>query len=174
MTQIDNLNKIIKLDIPDESLKLSLRLANEGDLSNLRNWKNEQREFFYYKNEISAEQQLEWFRTHQARVDDYMFIVVAEEISIGCMGIRLLDDVWDVYNVICGSADYAGKGLMSKSFQAILDYAASCKPSPITLQVLKHNPAVSWYQKNGFTIASEHSDHFCMSYQSNKLPKDTQ
>lgn len=170
---MDNLQKNITIPIHDEELQISLRTANEDDLHNLRNWKNEKREFFFFKGEISPEQQHEWFRAYQARGDDYMFVVLVEEATIGCMGIRLLDEVWDIYNVIRGTADHGGKGLMSKAFHAMLRFAASCRLKPITVQVLKHNPAVGWYKKNGFVIASEQPDHFCLSYQPENIRKDT-
>ncbi len=160
-----NITIIVSVDDP----KMMLRTANEDDLTNLRQWKNDHREFFFFKGEISPEQQLEWFRAYQKRPEDYMFIVYVEESAIGCMGIRLIDDVWDVYNVILGSADYGGRGIMSKAFKKMLSFAVSRYPGQITLQVLKHNPAVDWYQKNGFLITSEQPDHFCMLYQSEKL-----
>jgi len=168
-----DLNKNITIPVSVKELKISLRTANEGDLPDLRQWKNEQREFFFFKDEISPEQQLEWYRAYRKRPEDYMFIVILEEIAMGCMGIRLIDDVWDVYNVILGLANHGGKGLMSGAFQAMLRFAASRRPNPITLRVLKHNPAVCWYQKNGFLITAEQPDHFCMSYQSAKITQDT-
>lgn len=170
---MDNLHRGVTIPIDDEASKLSLRSTNENDLDNLRQWKNGQREFFFFKGEISPEQQHEWFRAYQKRPEDYMFIVLVEETAIGCTGIRLLDDSWDVYNVILGSAEHGEKGLMSKALQAMLRFAASRRPNPITVQVLKHNPAVGWYKKNGFVITSEQPDHFCMSYQPENIRKDT-
>jgi len=171
---MDNLNKKnVRIPIHDERLQLSLRTANEVDLPNLRQWKNEQREFFFFKGEISPEQQRAWFRTYQERGDDYMFIVRVDETAIGCMGIRLLDDVWDVYNVIRGSADHGGKGLMSRAFQTMLHFATSHCPNTIAVQVLKNNPAMGWYKKNGFVIMSEQPDHFCLSYQPENITKET-
>jgi RimJ/RimL family protein N-acetyltransferase len=171
---MDNLNKKnITIPIHDERLQLSLRTANEVDLPNLRQWKNEQREFFFFKGEISPEQQREWFRAYQARGDDYMFIVRVDETAIGCMGIRLLADSWDVYNVILGLAEHGGKGLMSKAFQTMLRFATSRCPKPITVRVLKRNPAVGWYKNNGFVITPEKPDHFYLSYKPENITKET-
>ena len=165
---MDKFRKNITIPIHCAGLKLSLRMANDGDLPNLRQWKNEQREFFFFKSEILPEQQREWFRAYQQRPDDFMFMVLVANTPIGCMGIRLIDDLWDIYNVILGSSGYGGKGLMGKAFQAMLNFAVSRRANPITLKVLKHNPAVGWYRKNGFLVTSEQSDHFCMVYQPDK------
>lgn len=148
---------------------LKLRPANENDLENLRNWKNEQRKFFFHKDIITLEQQYAWFAEFQARNHDYIFVVDINSIAIGCIGIRLLDGMWDVYNVILGLSDYGKKGYMSQALQTTLAYAKSVKNYPIKLQVLKANPAVSWYKKNGFLITTDNADHYSMVYQNNTL-----
>jgi ribosomal protein S18 acetylase RimI-like enzyme len=158
-------NKIsLLINVPDESNQAVLRAANRLDLLNLRNWKNAQRAFFFHTEEITEGQQQAWFDTYQSRPQDYMLIVDVNGRAIGCMGIRLLEAEWDVYNVIVGDAIYAKKGYMGKAFQAMLAFAASQTLRPITLKVLKHNPAVSWYQKQGFEITAEQLDHFQMSF----------
>lgn len=148
---------------------LVLRTVQAGDLENLRHWKNEQREFFFHKEIITIEQQRAWFVKFQAHNYDYMFIIDLNSESIGCMGSRLLNDVWDIYNVILGLPGYAKNGFMGKAFQMMLTYAQSVRQCPITLQVLKANPAVAWYKKNGFVIVAEQADHYSMAYQSNSI-----
>lgn len=157
---VENLN----IKAPGTDANLALRAAEERDLPALREWKNSQSEFFFFKGQISAEQQAAWFAGYQERPEDFMFMVDADTETIGCMGIRQLDDGWDIYNVILGSAAHSGKGLMSQAFQAMLAFATQRAARPITLKVLKHNPAVGWYQKNGFIINSEADDHFFMSF----------
>jgi RimJ/RimL family protein N-acetyltransferase len=139
------MNNKMTIMIVSEHDSLILRKANENDLENLRQWKNEQREFFFHKDIITLEQQREWFTKFQARDHDYMFVVELNGKSIGCMGIRLLDDAWDIYNVILGLPDYGKKGYIGKAFQAMLTHAQEFSNCPITLQVLKVNPAVAWY-----------------------------
>ena len=148
-----------------QTLSLTIRSANENDLENLRQWKNEQREFFFYKDIITPEQQRAWFVKFQARNHDYMFIVDLNGKAIGCMGIRMFDEVWDIYNVILGLPDYGKKGYMGQALQAMLTYAQSVSQSPITLQVLKANPAVEWYKKNGFVAIAEQADHYSLIHQ---------
>ena len=136
------MNKNIKIAIPTEVDSLSLRAINEHDLEYLRQWKNEQREFFFHKDIITPEQQRAWFAKFQVRNHDYMFIVDLNCKAIGCMG---------------------------KAFQTMLTFAQSVKKCPITLQVLKSNPAVVWYTKNGFVAIAEHADHYSLIYQSNTI-----
>ncbi len=158
-------NKIsLIINVPDELNQTVLRAANGLDLLNLRNWKNAQREFFFHTAEITQEQQQAWFDAYLSRPNDYMLIVDVNEREIGCMGIRLLAGEWDVYNVILGDDMHAKKGYMSKAFQAMIAFASAQIFLPITLKVLKHNPAASWYQKQGFEIMSEEADHFQMIF----------
>jgi hypothetical protein len=157
--------KSLALPVTDEPRRVWLRSANAGDLANLRHWKNQRREFFFHKEEISAEQQEKWFRAYQARPHDFMFMVMVGGDPAGCMGIRLVDNhTWDVYNVILGVHELRVGGPMRSAFQAMLRFATSHHPAPITLKVLKGNPAIDWYRKNGFVISAEHPDHFAMSY----------
>ena len=144
--------------------EINLCLINVSDLSNLRQWKNDNREAFFYKDEISPEQQYEWFCAYQERHDDYMFIVLVNDIGIGCIGARLIDNEWDIYNVILHHK-YRRKGLMSKALKELIYVVHLYKLIPITVKVLKNNSTVNWYKKNEFVITSKQSDHYCMSYE---------
>jgi len=166
---MDMVKNNIKITLTGEIESLTLRAANENDLENLLQWKNEQREFFFHKDIITPEQQRAWFAKFQARNHDYMFIVDLNGKAIGCMGIRLLDEAWDIYNVILGLTDYGKKGYMGKAFQTMLTYAQSVRKCPITLQVLKSNPAAAWYKKYGFVATAEKADHYSLVYQSNTI-----
>jgi RimJ/RimL family protein N-acetyltransferase len=157
--------KKISMQVAGAASNLILRTAEESDLPALREWKNVQSEFFFFKGQISPEKQVQWFRGYQERPEDFMWIVQADGLEIGCMGIRKIDDAWDVYNVILGSAKYSRSGLMSHALQSMLAFARQRAPLPITLKVLKKNPAVTWYQKNGFVIALEAEDYFFLSFQ---------
>lgn len=161
----------IRLSVFDDP-RLHLRSAAEADLEDLRLWKNDQREYFFHKSEITPEQQRSWFTSFQDRPYDFMFMVECEDQSIGCMGIRLIDDGWDIYNVILGRQEFGRQGLMGKAFKSMLAFAVSIKDAPITLKVLKHNPAVEWYLRGGFVVTSTHDDHFYMTYQTNSIQQD--
>jgi ribosomal protein S18 acetylase RimI-like enzyme len=145
---------------------LQLRSAEGADIEYLRELKNSHREYFFHRLEITQEQQAAWFATYQSRSNDYMFIVWLNGVRIGCMGIRLLDNAWDVYNVILGDQQYKGAGWMGRAFQAMLSFSIGIHQAPIGLSVLKNNPAIWWYKKNGFKVESESLDHFVMSFDS--------
>jgi RimJ/RimL family protein N-acetyltransferase len=152
------------VDVVCTEKKVRLRCAELPDIEYLRLLKNAHRQFFFYKQEITEEQQEVWYSAYHERLDDFMFIVWLDDNKIGCMGIRLLDNKWDVYNVILGDNEFKGTGIMGQSFQAMLSFARGRRDAPIGLSVLKNNPAIWWYKKNGFKIDSETPDHFEMSF----------
>ncbi|NQU42068.1 GNAT family N-acetyltransferase [bacterium] len=137
-----------------------LRSAEIGDLENLREWKNANCRFFFHKDPINPEQQASWFQAFLDRTHDHMFIVECEGRAAGCMGIRRLEDAWEVYNVILGEAEFGRKGLMGRALKMMCRFAIEDWEWPVTLRVLKENPAVGWYLKNGFEKISEEEDHF--------------
>jgi len=159
--------------VVQESPSFVLRAVSVVDLENLRQWKNEQREFFFHKDEISPQQQRNWYAAYQRCPNDFMFMTILDGQSFGCMGIRWLENVWDIYNVILGRSEFGSRGLMRKAFKIMIAHVLSIKESPITLQVLKLNPAVDWYLKNEFFITAECDDHYSMTYHSNINPQDT-
>lgn len=147
---------------------LRLRSATAQDLDNLRSWKNAQSQFFFHQIEINPEQQRAWFDAFVHRPHDYMLMVEHQGAAKGCMGIRLLGPQWDVYNVILGEPAFGKQGHMGRAFAAMLAMARQQHDLPITLKVLKHNPAVGWYLKNGFTTAFEAEDHYGLHFQAHQ------
>jgi hypothetical protein len=148
----------IKLD--HNNKVVTIRSAKIDDLENLREWKNINKIYFFHNTEISIDQQIEWFKKFSILEKDYMLVLEVDEISFGCMGIRLIENKWDVYNVILGKADFGGYGYMSKCFKEMLFFAKNIHDLPITLKVLKKNPAVKWYLKNGFEKISSEEDFY--------------
>lgn len=133
-----------------------------ADLENLRIWKNSNKKAFYHKVDISTEMQTQWFKAHQTRTNDHMFIVEYDSRAVGCMGIRLIATSWDIYNVILGLCEYGGKRIMSYALATMIRFGRSIHCVPVTLTVLKDNPAVSWYKRQGFVITSASDDSFSM------------
>ena len=156
----------------DISPGLRLRSATALDLDKLRAWKNAQSQFFFHQTEISPAQQSAWFEAFVQRPHDYMLMVEHQGTDKGCMGIRLLDFEWDIYNVILGDPAFGKQGHMGRAFAAMLAMARQERDLSITLKVLKHNPAVGWYLKNGFTTAFAAEDYFGLRYQA-PTQKDT-
>jgi RimJ/RimL family protein N-acetyltransferase len=140
-----------------------LRSISDRDQEYLRDWKNANRHSFFHTSLISPEQQLTWFRGYLERSDDYMFMVTDGEVRVGCMGIRIVDGAWDIYNVILGDARFKGRGLMSDGLQLLCSYALKQQPVPIGIKVLKANPALGWYLRNGFGVVGDHAEHVCLA-----------
>lgn len=163
----------IRLLEPQPLENLRLRYIEERDLELLRVWKNKNKKRFFHQNEISPKQQKEWFLGFIERPDDYMFMVelvckMTQE-TIGCMGFRVNDNVIDVYNVIRGKKIDAGFK-MSDALHLMLNFVVSefCEKD-IVCKVLTNNPAVGWYEKNGFAISDEKSDCYIMMFNKNRL-----
>ncbi len=142
---------------PDANI--ALRTIAESDLENLRQWKNANRFAFFFQDVVTPEQQTAWFQGYLERSKDYMFIVQSEKRSIGCMGFRLLDNQADIYNVILGNPEMGGKGLMSKAMRLMCSYIAADFSQDISAQVLRSNPAIGWYRKNGFRESAAHDTY---------------
>jgi hypothetical protein len=155
---------------------LRLRSITKDDIENLRNWKNENKNSFFLKQEITPEQQEKWFSNFSDRGNDHMFIV--EQLHegtwqpTGCMGFRKLEEEGcvDAYNIIrsrkLGSASFN----MSDAFRLMLAFASSLFSNlPLRVKVLSGNPAVAWYQKNDFSILGQQDDFYAMELNKDSL-----
>ena len=130
-----------------------IRPVNKKDLECLRIWKNKYKKYFFFQKNISLEDQLEWYENYLKRENDYMFAVMGPDSTmIGCMGIRLneADQSWDIYNVIGGSASHRGLGLMSAALREMINFALDKQNIIVQLVVVRGNPAIQWYARNGF------------------------
>ena len=133
------------------------------DLELLRTWKNANRASFFHQEEILPEQQAAWFAALCEREDDFMFVVEEGGAAVGCMGVRALDGTADVYNVIRGRPEAGGRGVMSRALAAMVGFARLRLDAPVTARVLRFNPAVSWYRKNGFVVGETHDTYYVMT-----------
>lgn len=116
----------------------------------LRRWKNRHAASFFYQQVISDKAQREWFNAYLLRSEDFMFMVMCGDQAIGCIGIRLRDGVWDVYNVIRGISSIKSTGFMSLALNMIINFAQGVQAISIQCQVVAKNPAISWYFRNDF------------------------
>ena len=139
--------------------EVTLRTAGPQDQENLRNWKNSNRQRFFFQGIISPQAQEDWFARYVARERDYMFMVEAEKREIGCMAIRWEDGAWDIYNVILGRPDGGRKGHMRGALQMMCSFALGVSRATVAAKVLKDNPALEWYCRNGFMVTGSGSDH---------------
>lgn len=158
-----NIEKEIILRNPDQN-KIVLRSINESDIEQLRIWKNANMEYFFHNDIINSEQQKRWFLDFSARLNDFMFIVNYDGKDVGCMGFRVLNNKADIYNVILGKKLYGRHGIMSLSLSMMIEYIRSRYNEDISTKVLTTNPAVRWYEKNGFETESSFSDYYIMRF----------
>ena len=145
-----------------ETIYYHLRAINSTDIESLRLWKNANKEYFFHAEDIAADQQLAWYERFIQRSNDHMFVV--EELvgsnrrKIGCMGYRVKGSVVDVYNIMRGQPSLDNKFTMGQAFLLMTAYAAEREQMSVTCVVLKSNPALNWYAKNGFKVMSDQGD----------------
>ena len=147
--------------------KISVKPINKSHLSKLGLWKNQNKNYFFHKDLITQEDQTKWYKLFKSRKNDYMFVIINNNSLVGCMGIRLINDEWDVYNVILGNLKYSKKGIMSIAFFKMIEFALSLKKTKISLKVLKNNPAIIWYKKQNFEIINSNENFYTMAYKNN-------
>jgi hypothetical protein len=138
---------------------IELHTATLANVENLRQWKNANRFAFFFQEVITPEMQAEWYKAYASRDDDFMFMVFYRETAAGCMGFRMIDGKADVYNVISGVNDPDFRGAMSRAIRLMCSYILSEFAKEIRLKVLKGNPAVAWYGRNGFRAFEEHDTY---------------
>ncbi|MFA6003305.1 MAG: GNAT family N-acetyltransferase [Elusimicrobiota bacterium] len=137
-----------------------LRAITDADLEDLRLWKNANRAAFFFKGELSREDQKRWFQGYSARPQDFMFMVEAEGGKAGCMGFRILESgAADCYNII-GVPAAQGRGIMSRAMAMMCGYIRDAHCRRVGCLVIKENPAVGWYTgRCAYRVAAEKSDH---------------
>ena len=154
-----------RLLLVPEGARPRLRAIEERDLESLREWKNHDRERFFFKGIIGPEEQARWYTGFRARPEDFMFMVEAPHAHaprpFGCMGFRLIEGVADVYNVIRGEDLRGDDAKMSDALALMCSYALTFGRD-ITLKVLRDNPAVSWYERFLFVRIEARPDHYLM------------
>jgi ribosomal protein S18 acetylase RimI-like enzyme len=138
---------------------VALRTIEGRDIESLRLWKNANRASFFFQETIEPEAQRRWFAAYVERPRDFMFVVETGASDVGCMGFRVLASGSDVYNVIRGTAG-GPPGAMRGALRVMCSFARSSFAVPVEARVLKSNPAVTWYEKVGFRIATEEDSHY--------------
>ena len=156
--------------------EMRLRMIDVADIEDLREWKNANKGSFFLRQDITSEQQGEWYAKFREQEDNFMFVV--EQLlgqqweKIGCMGFRYLPDenCVDGYNIIrsrkIGDASFS----MSDAFRTMLAHADSVYPDmPLRVKVLSENPAVAWYERNGFTTIGARDGYYLMEVDKQQL-----
>ena len=148
-----------------------LRLAAPGDQENLRVWKNQNKQFYFHKADISPAQQVAWVEGYLARPDDHVYMVEEEDAgvwkAVGVVAARLLADenTVDLYNIMRGARTPANRTSMAEALRALCRAAARAYPLSITCKVISDNPALGWYATIGFTAVADRGDHKLLLFQ---------
>jgi Acetyltransferase (GNAT) domain len=157
-----------------ENQSFSLRSITEADLEDLRIWKNQNKQFFFYQSDITLEQQKKWFEGFQNRPMDYMFVVeqTSDSQTVGCMGFRLLkeENTVDVYNIMRGKESDNKAFSMSDAFQTMISFILTISSLPISCKVLCENPALKWYSLNYFESSEIIDDYVLMKLNHSLFP----
>lgn len=144
-----------------------MRTVDMDDAESLRVWKNDHKDFFFLKRDITPKEQFNWMQALFENDHDHMFMVMDNEKRIGCIGARLYNDDVDIYNVILGDKQYQGHHIMKNALWAISSLCKFIYPGKRQIvRVLSNNPAIQWYQKIGFHIIATHDDHVVMKFDS--------
>jgi ribosomal protein S18 acetylase RimI-like enzyme len=129
-----------------------LREITKDDLELLRTQKNLNKKFFFYKEDITLEEQMCWYEKYLQREEDWMMISQDEtDIIWGIMGCRKLEEgTLDFYNII--RVRNLENTSMKNVFVEFVEYMKLLYPDHnIQVEVLSNNPAISWYERCGFT-----------------------
>jgi RimJ/RimL family protein N-acetyltransferase len=131
-----------------------LRPIGPDDQETLRSWRNANSCRFYDQAPVTAGRQQAWYENYLTRADDHLFMVMerAMDRAIGCIGIRFRGDAWHLYNVIRGVSTPSPAGFMSRALALVIRFAGERRKAPVFADVLSDNPALAWYQCNGFVI----------------------
>jgi RimJ/RimL family protein N-acetyltransferase len=149
----------------EQPVPFDIRTVTENDIELLRVWKNAHREFFFYKEIITEEQQKAWYTRWSQEANDHLFIVEVDKLSVGCIGTRLFQDTADVYNVILGDKQFGGTGIMSEALCATVAFSQFLYPGlPVCVRVLQSNPAIGWYERNGFSRIADNAEYATMKW----------
>lgn len=139
-------------------------LSTWEDVEILRINKNLNKDFFFLKEEITKQDQEEWFSNLLLKDDDFMFICfdVKTNNKFGSIGFRIVDGNIDFYNIMrfCPS-----EISMEECIKELIEFSKNLFPGKkIQVRVLKNNPAVGWYKKIGFEVYEERNNFLVMYY----------
>ena len=118
---------------------ISVRKIVPEDQETLRTWRHAHSQRFFDREKISSAQQRQRFTHYLTRDEDHLFMVLVKALPTGCIGIRLLDDHWDLYNVIRGVHRLHSRGCMGTALHHVIEFALQRKAIPVQLKVLAKN-----------------------------------
>ena len=153
------------MELVSNDKKIRLTPIKIDDIENLRIWKNIYKDFFFLKKEINKKDQKSWFENiYLKNKNDFMFIIYYKSQTIGTIGCRLINNYWDIYNVMNVNKDYKGKGIMSLALKLLISFMESKSNKDVTAKVLANNSNLKWYLKNNFNVVKEMGNYNFIKY----------
>lgn len=141
------------------------RVTTTAEAEILRNIRNKCRSFMTRNtDEISAEQQQEWFKTAYKRYELYIAYAIEHGSVVVDAGYGLIHLNENEYLLSGGlMPDYRDRGLGLYLFKFLID---NCnKQLPVRLEVLKSNTrAFKTYERLNFTVIGENEHLYFMEY----------
>jgi hypothetical protein len=136
-------------------MEINYRLIEYKDIEKLRIWKNTNKQAFFHKQDITPDEQENWFGEYITRNYnelDYMFMVEYNKIGVGCVGYRLLNNCIDLYNIMLGNTDFKGKNILKTAMKMLWYELRGKYPTlKVTVKVLLTNyKMVNWYLENNW------------------------
>ena len=132
---------------------ISVRKIVPEDQETLRTWRHAHSQRFFDREKISPAQQRQRFTHYLTRDEDHLFMVLVKALPTGCIGIRLLDDHWDLYNVIRGVHRLHSRGCMGTALHHVIEFALQRKAIPVQLKVLAKNLRTTGIKINDFPLS---------------------
>ena len=152
-----------------EGQTFAIRSVQASDIETLRIWKNANRKFFHFQDEINPEQQKKWFAQFQNDAKKQIYVCSTNEENetnrlIACVGFKEHSrQSVELFNLICGDETYAGKGFIRAFFENVKMGLRAKKIEEIILEVLKSNTrAIEWYKRQGFAQYGEEETFYRM------------
>jgi hypothetical protein len=165
------LNSSFVLSSP--GMDTELHTISSRDLEDLRMWKNLNRERFFYKGIITPEQQLQWYDGYLSRQNDMMFVVQKKSLRLGCVGIRSVRDIMDIYNLMRWFDKHRPGGEMGHAVRIMCSYVRRFLEytGPIRAQVIMNNAdALDWYEKNRFFLVNTGDGYVDVEWRGEECP----
>lgn len=153
------------MELVSDDKKIRLTPIKIDDIEHLRIWKNIYKDFFFLKKEINKKDQKSWFENiYLKNKNDFMFIVYYKSQTIGTIGCRLINNYWDIYNVMSVNKDLKGKGIMSLALKLLISFMEAKSNKDVTAKVLANNSNLKWYLKNNFKVVKEMGNYNFIKY----------
>lgn len=132
------------------------------DIETIRMWRNNENDndIFFNNKYISKEEQKKWYEKYKNNVNDKMFIIYCDKISVGTVALYNIDfenNIAEFGRLLIGNKEFRGKNIAFTATKILCKYGFNkLNLNKITLEVYKKNiKALNLYKRVGFKIVKE-------------------